>query len=318
VLLFYLIAEHISGVRQVTLIYASFSLAALWTAAALVWAFFAEPDGQPGTWVSEVAGTILVVPNDVTFLAVIAPLSLALLCRRPRTPLALLAALSMLFSLAAIALMQSRSALLTFLVSTAFAAGLLRPRLGVVWVVAVLVIVTIVDGLLGFPLLAKFRQFAGTRIPLWLAAWEMFRDAPFLGQGPHTYELAYESYLAGSDLPDRLKIDPRRTPWPHNLYLEVLAEQGLIGLGALGALLAAGARLGWRLRTSAPRELRLYGIAALSALTGFCFAALLESSFLRLWVMITLFVLLGLLAQLSRTAKGMRNSDDKDIGLGRE
>jgi O-antigen ligase len=198
--------------------------------------------------------------------------------------------------------------LLTLVVSTTFAACLLRPRIGMAWFLAVLITATIVDGLLGFPLLAKFSGFAGTRIPLWLAAWGMFLDAPFLGQGPHTYVLLYKSYLNNSNLPDWLAIDPRRTPWPHNLYLEVLAEQGLVGLAALGALLPASARLGWRLRSSTQRDLRIYGIAVLSSLAGFCFAALLESSFVRLWVVVTLFALLGLLAKLSRTQKEMRAS----------
>ena len=44
---------------------------------------------------------------------------------------------------------------------------------------------------------------------------------------------------------------------------------------------------------------------------GFCFAAALESNFLRLWVVVTAFAMLGLLAQRSRPQKEMQASDEE-------
>jgi O-antigen ligase len=124
----------------------------------------------------------------------------------------------------------------------------------------------------------------------------MFRDAPLMGHGAHTYALLYQSYS------DTVPTLPSR--WAHNLYLEVLAEQGLLGLTALGSLLFSGGRLALRLRRVSQREVRVYGVGALSALVGLCIAGFYEVSLLRLWVTVALFSVLGVVSFLSRAEAG--------------
>lgn len=68
------------------------------------------------------------------------------------------------------------------------------------------------------------------RIELWKAALHIFRDNPITGSGPGTYPLMQEDYREGS----RSRSIHAS---PHNIFLAVLADTGLIGLLALGFLL---------------------------------------------------------------------------------
>jgi O-antigen ligase len=66
----------------------------------------------------------------------------------------------------------------------------------------------------------------------------MFADRPVPGVGANQYAVRYREYSR------RIGDDPRPQREAHNLYLEVLAEQGLIGaLGWLGALVLVGGLL---------------------------------------------------------------------------
>ncbi len=57
-----------------------------------------------------------------------------------------------------------------------------------------------------------------------LVGWMMFRDHPLLGVGVENYPILYQDYSR------RVGLDPRTEQRsPHNLYVEVLAEQGLLG-----------------------------------------------------------------------------------------
>ncbi len=71
------------------------------------------------------------------------------------------------------------------------------------------------------------------RIPLWIAAWNMFLDAPLLGQGPAAFALLSDQYISELSLPSWVVRDGRHMPWVHNLYLEGLADGGLLGLIAV-------------------------------------------------------------------------------------
>jgi hypothetical protein len=77
--------------------------------------------------------------------------------------------------------------------------------------------------------------FSGSyRSELWHVAWDDYRDHPLLGAGPGTYEQYWNQHR-----PIQHKVRDA-----HNLYLEVLAELGPVGLLllllALGAPLVAG------------------------------------------------------------------------------
>ncbi|MEW5988013.1 MAG: O-antigen ligase family protein, partial [Chloroflexota bacterium] len=67
-----------------------------------------------------------------------------------------------------------------------------------------------------------------SRRELWWAAWQMFVDRPLLGHGPDNFRYLYGEYLTHSEGDTRLNAN--------NLYLEWLADVGLIGTAAFGWL----------------------------------------------------------------------------------
>jgi O-antigen ligase len=80
---------------------------------------------------------------------------------------------------------------------------------------------------------------AGSRIEQWRVAVDGFRDAPLAGNGAGTYELLWTLS----------RPQPGKVVDAHSLYLEVLAELGVVGLAALAvALLAILVGLGRRIR----------------------------------------------------------------------
>ena len=67
------------------------------------------------------------------------------------------------------------------------------------------------------------------RMSEYAVGFRMFRDNPVLGIGYDNYAANYLDYSM------RIGLDPRRTERSaHSLYLEVLAEQGLLGLLLFG------------------------------------------------------------------------------------
>lgn len=296
VLLFFLIVDHFHGPRHTRLLYLSFSAVGFGLALAVLRTVWTNGWIVPPGWqnrISDVQSPLLIVPNDTAFLAVIAPLSMAVLCGEARKAVQVLSALSILLSVCAVCLIQSRVGILTMSASITCAAAFLRLRLALAFGLAVLPATVLIDGSLGFPLATKFAllwsagpgQLWDARIPIWSAAWAAFLKAPLWGNGLHTFD--YTS-------PDSVHLR-----WAHNLYLETLAEQGIIGLAALGFVLASGLSAAWRIQRAELPETRILGAGALAALIGFCFAAFFELSFLRQWVVIILFTFVAVIAQLA-------------------
>lgn len=74
-----------------------------------------------------------------------------------------------------------------------------------------------------------------------LAALQMFRDHPIFGVGPGNYSRHYLSYS------QRIGLDPRLAArQAHSLYLGALGETGIVGAGALLAVLWLALRGAWR------------------------------------------------------------------------
>jgi O-antigen ligase len=297
-LLFLLIATAEGGTRTARWLYTVFSAVALGLASAMISVAVRNNASDPSSWILAVGSPLLLVPNDVTFLAVVTPFSLVLFFQTPRSVAGILAGLSLLCSISAIVLLQSRVAILTVVLSVVFTVFLLRPRHWLKWGSAVGLLALALDWTLGFPLLCKFGRMQEARIALWNAAWTMFLDAPIMGHGPHTFASLHRKYIPTLSLPPWLPVDTKMVPWAHNLYLEVLAEQGLVGFAAFGLLLMRGLARGWGTQRGPPGERRALGVGALAGLCGFCFAAMIELSLLRQWVSIILFSLLGIISQL--------------------
>jgi O-antigen ligase len=296
------------GARQIRLLYLACSVVALVLALVVLWAAAVHGHGGAGLeglLSPRLGPAILVVRNDITFLAVLAPLSLAL-CYREPLRIGIIAAASILLSLGAICISMSRTAALTLVLGLIATIVLVQPRQRLFR--------NLVGGfaLLGAALLANVLLFPESQVltklarnwtlsgrtDLWSTAWAMFQDAPLLGKGPHTFGVFHH------------------IPWPHNLYLEVLAEQGLLGLLTLGSLLVWGFFGAWKTQRTGPADARLLGAGAFAGLIGFCSAGAVELSLLREWVVIVLFMLLGIVGQLLASQGGSREHADGDDSAG--
>ncbi|MCH0543215.1 O-antigen ligase family protein [Streptomyces sp. MUM 203J] len=102
------------------------------------------------------------------------------------------------------------------------------------------------------------------RYTLWAAAVDIWKEEPLTGVGPKGFPLYRDSHASlalssGSDTAGAGHAYQRQPLLsPHNMYLLILSEQGLLGLLALAggwlALLVAGARRLWGVRGAAGRR----------------------------------------------------------------
>jgi putative inorganic carbon (HCO3(-)) transporter len=82
----------------------------------------------------------------------------------------------------------------------------------------------------------KENTFEG-RVQIWSDTLRMLRDRPIFGTGLRGYERVMTPYMTGTRLPEL---------YPHNLFLAMWAELGLLGLVAFAVLLAMLLWRGWR------------------------------------------------------------------------
>jgi hypothetical protein len=99
-----------------------------------------------------------------------------------------------------------------------------------------------------------------------MVAWHMFLDRPLLGCGFGQYEQESPAYL--SDRTTDLPLEKARPYIQHNVFLSMLTQTGLVGVGLFVALLACWTRTAWRLwhRASAPWWVRRMGLLFMAAL----------------------------------------------------
>lgn len=97
------------------------------------------------------------------------------------------------------------------------------------------------------------------RMAMWQAAWNMFQDNPIFGVGIGNYAVAYPDY--------RLPLWKEPKGHAHNIYLNMLAEMGIIGLIAYLALMATffvhGVRVLRRLSRSSELQFERYLVIGL-------------------------------------------------------
>jgi O-antigen ligase len=310
VLLFVLVSYDFSSYGQIRALFLALSVVALSLSAALIGIALVNPAAAPSEWVRTLDSPIIVVSNDATFFAVLVPVFLSLVYAKPRSLSAAVGALAVILALVAGVLLQSRTAVLTMFVCMLAAAVLRKSRSLMLVSISTPIVVLLVDLILHAQLLAKFMaRLVDTRLYLWLSGWDMFLEAPVFGHGPNTFGTLYPQYLSRLDLPAWIPFDPRVVAWPHSLYIEVLAERGLVGMLAMALVIGCGAALAWRVRNGACTEARSVANTALASLTGICFAGLIELTLLRVWVVVLLLLLLGVINFASvRSSRAMEPS----------
>jgi len=165
----------------------------------------------------------------------------------------------------ALLLTQSRGGLLAYAAMLMVSAYLLAPdrkaRVRRLALVLVACLVAAAAAGLFFQRLGEIDDYtAVSRLVIWGGAFTVFARAPVVGAGFGNL-LPLMGGLLG--LPEGWMGDA------HNLYLELLAESGLVGLIAFALLIVAALRAARRcIRQSRDEFMRLIGIAAFAALCG--------------------------------------------------
>ncbi len=127
-----------------------------------------------------------------------------------------------------------------------------------------------------------------------LAGLHMWADHPLLGVGPDNFEVHYQRYSAV------IGIDPRpQKRSAHNLYLESLAETGVLGALAFLGVLALALTGAWRARSRLSGRDALLGEGLFVALAAFLICAVtLHSAYARYeWIFLGLGLAAGCLAR---------------------
>lgn len=311
-LLYLLTSRYLRSRQQVRLVL--FGLLFACAGVALLVLFRASTFSDVQAIVDAAGSPFLIVPNDILWTVTIAPLLVALAVAR-LGPFARaqswIVLIALLLILAALVVLRSRTALIAVFIGSALMLWALRPTT-VHWhwlllPAAVLMAMLLLDAMLGFPLLGKFRNPCFSRSPPWTAAWQLFLERPWFGHGAHSFVALYQARLPSDPALFCEAVDSRLTPWPHNLYLELLSSQGVFGAGLFAIVTGWAVIAARRVARAADAGLRVLGVGLLAAWGVFLFGALLELSLLRLWVVTTFALLLGLTQQLCALA---RQGDD--------
>lgn len=130
------------------------------------------------------------------------------------------------------------------------------------------------------------------------ALWEMFKSSPVLGVGPGNFGPLYRQFRPpGSE-------DPPYIPKPHNQYLEVLAETGIVGALAFGLVLIKlflHILSAWLKASGENRKILAGLVASLLAVGvhGYSFGILVH---LQVWLLLA--ITMALAAIIDKTAGG--------------
>lgn len=125
------------------------------------------------------------------------------------------------------------------------------------------------------------------RVSIWMGTVAMLKDYWFSGVGPGVgaFNLVYPRYAYNSATAQH----------SHNLYLQLMCDAGICGLGIFLLLLIAYYRMMCTaLRRETDRNAKIFQIAGISAVTGFLAQAMADHAFYNYRVMLLFFAVLGL------------------------
>ena len=251
----------------------------------------------PAEIIEQSGSLVFIVPNDIVLLSLLIPFCLYFIRYHNSGLVRVFSGIMIVTTVMCGLWLQSRTAILVAGVSLLSYLLLSLRRIPWHWVFISIVVVLLVDTAAEFGLVDKVLSFNDSRLPLWRAGWQMFLTEPMTGFGPHTYGEFYREFFSGEGMPGNVIVDTRHTPWPHNLYIELLAEYGILGLISFLLVVAAVVRtLHRKLYAEKITPVAKFQMAAFSSFIGFLLAALVELTFLRMWVVLYLSLLLAIFA----------------------
>lgn len=130
------------------------------------------------------------------------------------------------------------------------------------------------------------------RESIWTVGWRMVQAHPVRGVGAGNFPIVSVHYLfaPGTLTESRFIVDQPQVT--HNMYLNVLAEEGIVGLALFAAILLFSLRcftIAWRrFRQSGDRDLEILSYALFTGLVGFLAASffLSEEFSKQLWILL--------------------------------
>ncbi len=249
---------------------------------------------------------LLIVPNDILVVAIVLVFALSAVAGPAPRAVRWTGMATVALTFMALAVMRSRTGLVVACVEMLIA-GIAWRRL-LPWLAGVLALMAAADVVLGLGalqklLLANSLDNHGVigRFGLWASAWGMFCTAPFFGHGAQSFGPMHGAFLPGWSP----RFPERRVMWAHSLFLETLADQGLFGAAALVIMFLLPL---WKLckdvvNRSSSDHLRREQLFAAAGLVGFLGAAGLELSFIRRFVSVVMFGVLGFAFRVLRTPR---------------
>lgn len=161
----------------------------------------------------------------------------------------------------------------------------------------------------------RIREFdtRGTgRVDLWDIAWRMSGDHPLIGVGVNNFRANSDDYVRQPGAPEDIELITERPHVVHDIYLQQLAETGIIGLSLLLTVIGAALTTTWKaIRRLESTALRLAVLArsVLVAQIGALSASLLLSNAYDplLWILLALSPVLGTVAL--RTEQSEKQSE---------
>ncbi len=153
------------------------------------------------------------------------------------------------------------------------------------------------------------------RIDIWEVAWRVVRDHPLVGAGIAQFPQVSPHYVLQSGALNYVSLIVEKHIVVHNLYLQLWAEDGIIGLllfaGVVVASLAAGWRAARRFDAQGDTEMSALARAAILALIGMLTASFFLSNLEagQLWILLALGpILAGLAERQTRAAPSLHLS----------
>jgi O-antigen ligase len=199
---------------------------------------------------------------------------------------------------AALAATESRGGLVAALVATVVALVLAREHRAQTAALGVLAVAGMTMFLLLSPAtwhrMTTFDAGGAGRSDLWRVATRMASDHPLVGVGARGFAHESKNYVLRPGTLTAVDKIVDRPAVPHSIYLQQLAETGVVGLlallAALGACLAAALSAARRFRASGDRAMAALAVATAVAIVGMLTAGIFISNATdkRLWIVLAL------------------------------
>jgi O-antigen ligase len=270
----------------------AFSLFSLIVSSIFLYGYSENSEVSADVLVSIIDHPLFLVPNDLVMLALISPFSFFIIKNTNTPALRYFSIASCICCVMTLIIFQSRTGLMSFFICMGVFLLLLNPKFLIKVFSASLALVISIDYVLDFQLFDKFLTFPSSRIPLWSAALDLFIENPIFGNGPHIFAGYYADYINSRTFADWIIVDTRNIPWPHNLFLELLSESGI--LTTLAFICLSGYTLTKLSIFSALDEFAQERSCLISIFLGFLFAAFFELTLVRIWVLLFVCLLFGL------------------------